>query len=88
MIISSFILLLQMALSHCFYGQTVFHYVYIPHLLCPLIYGHLGFLHVLANVTSAAIIRVCISFHKGVYYSFVQMCALELDCWIIWQLYF
>ena len=63
MIISSFILLLQMALSHCFYGHIVFLCVYIPHLLCPLIYGHLGFLHDLANVTSAAMnIRVCVSF--------------------------
>ena len=46
--------------------------------------GHLIYFHVLATVNSVA------SYTEGVFlnYRFLQMCAQEWDCWIIWQLYF
>ena len=57
-------MLLQMALFHPFYGQMIFHLIYVPHLLYPFfIDEHSGCFHVLAIANSAAInIRVHISF--------------------------
>ena len=63
-----------------FYGQVVFHCVYIYHifLIQPSVNGHLGRFHALAIVNRAALImRVQVSFFKE---SCVWMCAQEWDC--------
>ena len=54
-------MLLQIALF--FYGRVIFHYVYVPHLLNPLVNEHLGYFHVLAIMNSAVMnIGVHVSF--------------------------
>ena len=76
-------MLLQMTLSHAFYGWVIFHctcvcvcvcvcvytYIYIPSSLCCFsVDGHLGCFQVLTIVNSAAIsIGVQISFHAMVF---------------------
>ena len=46
-------MLLQIALF--FYGQVIFHCIYVPHLYQVTVNGHLGCFHVLAIANSAAI---------------------------------
>ena len=44
-----------MASFHSFYGLVVFHCVYAPHLLYPIVSGHLTCFHILGIVTSSAL---------------------------------
>ena len=57
-------MLLQMAGFHSFYGCVIFHRVYGPRLLYPVLVvsGHLGSFHVFAVVKSVAV-------HIGVHVS-------------------
>ena len=44
-----------MASFHSLYGLVVFHWVYAPHLLYPIVSGHLTCFHILSIVTSSAL---------------------------------
>ena len=61
---------LQMALFHTFYGQVIFHCMYVPHLLYLFLCRHLCCFHVLAIVNSASV-------NTGVHVSFSAMVFSE-----------
>ena len=42
-----------------FYGCIVFHGVYVPHFLYPIVYGHLGQFQLFDIVNSAAV-NICV----------------------------
>ena len=70
-----------MPIGHLYSIVSIYHIFFI-HLSAD---GHLGFFHILAVVTSAAMnIGVHVSFLITV---FVWVYAQEWDCWVIWQLY-
>ena len=53
--------------------------------ICLSVNGHLGCLHVLAIINSAA---VNIELHVSLEISFLWIYTQEWDCWITWQLFF
>ena len=67
-----------------FYGWLVFHCVSVHHVFThSSVDGHLGGIHVVAIVNSAAVnIGVSVSFQI----SFLQIYIQKWDYWIIWQL--
>ena len=58
-----------MASFHSFYGLVVFHCVYAPHLLYPIVSGHLTCFHILGIVTSSALCFQLTAFSKDMFRS-------------------
>ena len=59
---------------HSFHGRVIFHFLYVPHFfIYPSLYRHLGFVHVLAIVNSAAVnIEVPVSFSIMVFSEYMS----------------
>ena len=98
MVISSFIMLLQMALFHSFLWLSIPLFVYVCIHICVCIHTYVPHLYPFINWWTFSLFP-CLGYCKQWFsehwgaciflnYGFLWIYAQEQDCWVIWQFYF